>query len=99
MGDVAVGDAAITDLLDQDELIQQKRESLDQLQTEWQEKLRTAEVEISVERAQLARERAEIEDQQRTLEPLRRSTDGEPGEEKPPRGRWLAKLGLRESEE
>jgi len=99
MGDVAVGAAAITDLLDQDELIQQKRESLDQLQTEWQEKLRTAEVEISVERAQLARERAEIDDQQRTLEPVTRSNDGDSEEEKPPRGRWLAKLGLRESEE
>ncbi len=68
VGDVAVGAAAITELFDKDELIRQERERLQQAQDEWREKLRQAEVDISVERAKIGRERAEFEEKLRSLE-------------------------------
>ena len=58
IGEVAIGAAAIGAALDNDELVQQERERLVVLQEEWTEKLRKAEVEISVERATFAREKA-----------------------------------------
>ena len=48
--------------MDQDELIQQEREKLRLLQEEWREKVRQSEIDISIERARVARLRAEIED-------------------------------------
>jgi chromosome segregation ATPase len=56
IGEVAVGAAAIAEFLDQDELISQERESLQRMQEEWRDKLRQAEIDISVERARLGRE-------------------------------------------
>ena len=52
-GDVAVGAAAVGQLLDQDTVVQQQRETLQRLQEQWMEKLRQAEIDISRERAQL----------------------------------------------
>ena len=84
--------AAVSD----DELIIRERDNLHRLQEEWQEKLRRAEIEISLERAQLARERAQMEDKQANPpqpKPTSGSTvAGEPN--KAPRSRWMARLGL-----
>ena len=62
IGSVAVGAAAVAQLLDQDDLVREERENLQRLQDEWREKLRRAEVEISVERAKIARERREMDE-------------------------------------
>ena len=52
-------------MFDQDEIIREERENLKQLQQQWEEKLRKAEIDLSVERAKIARERAELEEQLR----------------------------------
>ena len=62
IGSVAVGAAAIAENFDRDELIQQEREKLRVLQEEWRDKLRQAEIDISIERARIARQRVEIEE-------------------------------------
>lgn len=93
LGSVAVGAAALGQLFDQDSVIQEHRVHLEQLQAELQEKMRQAEIEISMERAKLARERAKLEEQIRTLPPAAEP----PNNEKPDRGsrgRWRAQLGI-----
>lgn len=104
IGNVAVGAAAFADILSKDEVVQTERERLHQLQQEWEDKLRKAEIDLSVQRAKIARERAEIEERQRLLEEQRsqhtEAADSGDGNKlgKPPRGRWLARLGLKEEE-
>lgn len=88
---------AIEDFLAGDELVTQERERLAELQREWEEKLRKAEIEISIERAKIAREKSEIADRLRQLEEqLDDRPASEDGNEPPSRGRWLARLGLTE---
>src|SRR6185436_15240070 len=103
VGDVAVGAAAFTQLLDTDELIRQERESLKRLQDSLREQLRQAEVDISVERAKLARERTELDEKIRALE-AEKANSGPGGEghekgKKPAGRKWLARLGLGETKE
>jgi chromosome segregation ATPase len=107
IGEMAVGAHAIAEILDQDDLIREERESLRRMQEEWREKLRRAEVDISVERAKMGRERAELEEklqayqaQNRNLEDVMGKEQGENEKGKKPAGRrWLARLGLKESDE
>ncbi|MCR9294515.1 MAG: hypothetical protein NXI32_17495 [bacterium] len=84
-------------LIDNDELIQQEREKLRMMQGEWEEKLRKAEIDLSIERAKLARERSELEQE---LSNLRSSPTETPAETcDPNKGRkrkWLDHLGLRD---
>jgi archaellum component FlaC len=99
LGDLAVGAAAIAEVLDHDELVHQERENLIRMQDEWREKLRQAEVEISVERAKFARDRIELDDKSRLLEQDRTAIQqnaGNPSSEKKPRGNWLGRLGLKD---
>ena len=102
VGSLAVGAAALGDMLDKDAVIQQERENLIQMQEEWREKLRKAEVEISVERAKLARERSKMEEQLRIIEERNAgagdTSTGGSGGERPPRNRWLTRLGLKDEE-
>lgn len=105
VGSMAVGAAALGDMLDRDEIIQHERQRLQQLQAEWEEKLRAAEIDLSVERAKIARERAEIEERKRAWEAeqarlARSAAPDDPGSAgassaRPARGRWLAHLGLK----
>lgn len=99
VGSLAVGAAALGDMFDKDAVIQEERENLARLQEEWREKLRKAEVEISVERAKLGRERSKIDEQLRMIE-QRIASGGNVGAgspaEKPPRSRWLTRLGLKD---
>ncbi len=108
LGTVAVGAAALGDALDQDTIVQEERENLRRLREEWEQKLREAEVEASLERAKLARERAELEEKLRAAEERLAGTHlpGAPAAagaaasgEKPPRGRWLSRLGLADLDE
>ena len=95
---VAIGAAAIAQMLDSDELVRLEREKLAAIQREWESKLREAEIQMSLERAKLSRERAELEERLRnsietvkpaTTEPAT-SPDGKPVR------RWLEHLGLRD---
>jgi hypothetical protein len=100
---VAIGAAAIAQLLDSDELVKLEREKLVAIQREWESKLRDAEIQISMERAKLSRERAELESQVRkSLEPAVNliSQSDSSGDTKPdgkPTRRWLEHLGLRDT--
>ena len=99
LGSVAIGAAALEGILDKDPLILEERENLRRLQKEWEEKLRQAELEVSVERAKLARERVQIEGKLRMLDRAAEDSaspkDAETPE-KPERGRWLSWLGLKD---
>ena len=103
VGNLAVGAAAIAAELDKDEIVRMEREKLQRLQEEWQEKLRQAEIDLSLERAKIARERAELEDKllSHAHEQSRRvaAEPNDPETKKPPRGRWLSRLGLKDDEE
>ncbi len=98
-GGVAVGAAAIAQMVDSDELVQQERERLSTLQEQWEEKFRQGEIELSLERAKLSRERLELarknSELEEQLERLRR--EAETAESGAPSRRWLAKLGLSDS--
>ena len=98
LSEMAVGAVAIADVLDHDELIRDERENLRHLQDEWREKLRQAEVEISVERAKFARDRIELDEQVRMLEGERAAMDGDDSDsnKKRNRGNWLSRLGLKD---
>jgi hypothetical protein len=103
IGAVAVGAAAIAENLDGDELILHEREKLRKLQEEWRDKLRQAEIDISIERARIARQRVEIEDKVSAYDSARAQHKADdsasnPGHQpkQPTRGRWLARLGLKD---
>lgn len=103
LGEVAVGAATFAEMLSADEIVCHERERLQQLQREWEEKLRQAEIDLSVQRARIARERAEIEERQRLLKEqqpdLASGHDADAHKSgKPQRGRWLARLGLKDDE-
>jgi chromosome segregation ATPase len=100
LGGVAVGAAAIAEMLDGDDLIQQEREKLETLQQEWREKLRKAEIDISVERAKIARERAQMEEKLQSIAQKTITDDNgnESSGDTPKRGKWLARLGLGDSQ-
>jgi hypothetical protein len=99
---MAVGAAAIAQIIEADDLIIEERQRLKQLQEEWEQKQRQAEIEMSLERAKLARERLELQEKMRNIElqitprnmdeldpvhtPQRRS-----------RGNWLNRLGLHDT--
>jgi hypothetical protein len=103
VGTMAVGAAALGEILDSDEIIRQQRERLAQLQLEWETKMRQAEIDISMERAKLARERVELDETRRTVDDRMQartppSANGaDPKAEAPQRGRWLSRLGLRDN--
>jgi hypothetical protein len=96
--------AALAEVLDKDDVVRQERERLKQLEKDWEEKFRQAEIEMSVQRAQIARNRAEIDEKQRALELQGGSqaagqAGGDVGKaKKAGRGRWLSRLGLAEDE-
>lgn len=100
MSDAAFDAAATAGLLDQDEVIRQERENLKRLQEEWRNKLSQAEIDISVERARLGRERTELQSQMQKIDQQRQVNEafagGETADDKQPRGLWLKRLGLKD---
>lgn len=96
-GGVAFGAAAIAGLVDSDELIIEERERLQQLKNDWEDKFRQSEIDASLERAKLSRERQELanrtqqlEDQLEDLQREKRSRSGAPATGR----RWMTELGL-----
>jgi hypothetical protein len=98
----AVGAAAIAQILDTDEFIRSERENLRRLQCEWEEKLRNAEIEISMERAKIARERLEHETASATLTRKEENQAAievesyEKADSAVRKRRWLSRLGIRD---
>ena len=103
LGAVAVGAAALGQVLDADEVVQEEREKLKGLQEQCREKLRQAEIEISMERAKLAREKAQLDERLSAAGRRDGQAEGDAAAtapaEKPVRGRWLERLGLKDSAE
>ena len=103
LGSLAVGATAIADLFEGDELIRHEREKLREMQHDWHEKMRGAEIEISLERAKLARDRAVLEELEarHPTPPVAPPLDGQAEfvPKKSSRGRWLARLGLKDAAE
>jgi chromosome segregation ATPase len=91
-------DEQINQLLDADEVIAGHRKRVEQLEREMEDKLRSAELELSVERAKMARQKVELEELRIELESQRQAYTPTSGGTAPPAGaprrRWLSKLGL-----
>lgn len=94
-------EAEIDHIINSDEIIQQHRKKLAQLEKEMEEKLRAAELELSVERAKIARKQVELNDWRAELESMQesRGSNSEGGKGGVPKRRWLSKLGLGSEEE
>jgi predicted metal-dependent peptidase len=92
--------AAMELTLKNDIVIQQERERLRQLEEQLQSRLCRAEIEISLERAKLARDRAEIDERLRLagLDAAKTPAESKGAAEQPTRGRWLTRLGLTEAD-
>jgi hypothetical protein len=98
---LAVGAAAIAHLVDADEIVAEERLRLKEMQLQWEQKQRQGEIEMSLERAKLARERLEIQEKMQQLESERdlilRATENSSQESPAPhKGRWWARLGLKD---
>lgn len=85
------------ELLNDDEAVQAECARLQQKQEELDAKLREAELDISVQRATLAREQAALEEKIALL-PTLEEVDDEGNPEKP-RRRWLSALGIKDEGE
>jgi DNA repair exonuclease SbcCD ATPase subunit len=99
---LAIGAAAIAQMLDDDELVREERERLQHLQVEWEEKFRQQEIELSLERARLSRDRQELSKKLKHLEFQLAEQEVVKAERKqkaePAIGtrRWMAELGITE---
>ena len=104
IGQLAVGASAFAGMLDKDELVRQERESLQKMQEAMREQLKKAEIDISMERAKIARDRAELDEKLHSLQreqAQQAASDPASGGDKakkPTRGRWLSRLGLSDGE-
>jgi hypothetical protein len=87
-----------------DAAVEQERERLRTLQAELLEKLRQSEIEVSIERAEIARQRVEIEEIMRQFAEEKAAGDAARGASaaeggKSPSRRWLTRLGLQSPED
>jgi chromosome segregation ATPase len=90
-------DEKINELINSDEVIAEHRKRIEKIEREMEEKLRAAELELSVERAKMAREKVELEELRNDLESQRQSLPASgtgTSAAAAPRRRWLSKLGL-----
>ncbi|HMO83572.1 MAG TPA: hypothetical protein PKC18_01495, partial [Lacipirellulaceae bacterium] len=94
----AQAEADVARVLDADSVVAAERERLAALTAEWEEKVRAAELEFSVERAKLAREQAALREKMFEMEKLHPApTQGDDGgDPHKPRRRWLSALGLQD---
>ena len=95
---MSIGVAAVAQMIESDSLIVAERLRLKELRAEWEQKQRQAEIEMSMERAKLARERLEIQEKTQRYEdnnPPQTEAEKETGKTRS-RGNWLTRLGLRD---
>lgn len=95
---MAIGVAAVAEMIESDAMIIAERLRLQEMQQDWEKKQRQAEIEMSLERAKLARERLELQEKSRTFEADHppESVEEKSATKERGRGRWLARLGLRD---
>jgi chromosome segregation ATPase len=93
---VEVHSGKINELIDADEVIAGHRQRHQELEREMESKLRAAELELSVERAKMARQRVELEELKSSLDKERQLYESSGGPVAPgaPKRRWLSKLGI-----
>lgn len=86
----------INELIDADEIIAKHRKRHRELELELEEKLRAAELELSIERAKMARQKAELEDLKSELDSKQQQFESSTAAPSPgqPKRRWRDKLGL-----
>jgi DNA repair exonuclease SbcCD ATPase subunit len=89
----------INELLDGDAIIAEHRQRIALLEREMEDKLRAAELELSVERAKIAREKVELEDLRVEVESRRPAAAVNTAAPAQPRRRWLSKLGISSDEQ
>ncbi|MEM8947270.1 MAG: hypothetical protein AAGD11_19005 [Planctomycetota bacterium] len=89
-------DQITAEVLGDDQAVQAECERLKHQQELLDTKLREAELEISLERAKLAREQASLEEKLALLPEMMAEEDSTPDK---PRRRWLSALGLRDDDE
>ena len=95
---MSIGVAAVAQMIESDSLIVAERLRLKELRADWEQKQRQAEIEMSMERAKLARERLEIQEKTQRYEdnnPPQTEAEAQTGKTRT-RGNWLARLGLRD---
>ena len=91
----AADDESVRELVDNDAVIQKHRERIAQLEKEMEGKLRAAELELSIERAKIAREQVQLADLRSEIDAMRGTHGSGPGAGiGQPKKRWLSKLGL-----
>ncbi len=96
--------AALDSAIDQDEAVREYRKQVEALKEEWETKCRSAEVELSIERAKLARERSALEERRAEIDAQAKhagTSSASPATREEPKkggGRWLARLGLRDTD-
>jgi len=93
---------SVEQLIDADEIIAEHRARIAQLEIEITNKLREAELELSVERAKITRETAHLAELKADIDAHRASggdVHAAPGTAQQPKRRWLSKLGLSGEEE
>ena len=92
--------SAIAELVDADDLIREERDRLQKLRVEWEQRFRQGEIDASLERAKLSRERRHLarknEELEEQLAHLRREAEEDRRAGVTGARRWLAKLGLDE---
>lgn len=99
---LAIGAAAIAQAIDSDALIIAERVKLKDLQAEWEQKQRQFEIDMSLERAKIARERLELQEKLRDLENMQtdaaneQDPAGSAARAAGRKGKWLSRLGLKE---
>ena len=89
----AHGEAALNEIVDADAIVQQHRQRLAELEAQMDKTLRAAELELSVERARMARQKVELEELRDELAQRESQVGDSPGTAVP-KHRWLSKLGL-----
>ncbi len=95
---MAIGVAAVAEMIETDGMIIEERVRLKELREEWEQKQRQAEIEMSMERAKLARERLELQEKTRSFNDnnIPQTEEEKKAGKVANRGKWLARLGLRD---
>jgi len=95
---LAIGVAAVAEMIESDGMIVEERLRLKELREGWEQKQRLAEIEMSMERAKLARERLELQEKTRNFNDnnIPQSDEEKKASKALNRGKWLARLGLRD---
>lgn len=96
--------SSLAAVVDADTVVQAERSKLRELKADWEERFRESEIAASLERAKLSRERQQLELenaklQEQLAQVARRADQFDADASSAPSRRWLAKLGIAETDE